>query len=635
MMGSLYSGISGLKVQQVKMDVIGNNIANVNTVGFKKSTVNFQEALARTLQGSRAAQDGLGGTNAVQVGMGASVSNITTNFAVGIGQSSSRETDLRIDGNNGFFMVSDGSGTYYTRAGNFDLDASGNLVSANGLKVQGWQAEKSADGTTSIGVGAGITDLRISKGDVLPGKATSEATFIGNLNQESGLSDLKITVDDGEGNKIEVAIKFSYDSANDQWNWKAEGPAGSTVAGNGTFEISGDDNKGNATIQSISDTAITNTTSTGTVVTIIKAPISGAVKFTDATNAAKSVESKYFNNVEVASNYVYDSLGTAHNLNMTYTKIGQNVWGWSASEENDLAINNGKGFFAFDAVGQMAGNYVYATADTTDPTKIGTYLNGDGTAANSFPSDLELGISTDSSLYASYLQPGDDPAANTNPYAIDSNGIITYRGVKDSTGVALAQDAFGNPITLPTLTVMPEEGEVMNVKYSGALAFDPAGTGGATPPQNGANIVKIVPSFSGISQFSSQSAPKFTEQNGYGMGELESFKIGSTGDVTGYYTNGRNQILGRVGLATFTNAGGLEKVGGSVFRQSANSGEAVVLKAGTGGASLLASQSLEMSNVDLAEEFTDMIVAQRGFQANSKTIQTADAMIQDLINLKR
>ena len=90
-----------------------------------------------------------------------------------------------------------------------------------------------------------------------------------------------------------------------------------------------------------------------------------------------------------------------------------------------------------------------------------------------------------------------------------------------------------------------------------------------------------------------------------------------------------------MGLATFTNAGGLEKVGGSVFRQSANSGEAVVLKAGTGGASLLASQSLEMSNVDLAEEFTDMIVAQRGFQANSKTIQTADAMIQDLINLKR
>jgi flagellar hook protein FlgE len=631
MMGSLYSGISGLKVQQVKMDVIGNNISNVNTVGFKKSTVNFEEALARTLKGSRAAQDGIGGTNAVQVGMGASVSNITTNFSVGIGQTSSRETDLRIDGNNGFFMVSDGNGTYYTRAGNFDLDASGSLVSSNGLKVQGWQATKNADGTTGIGVGAGITDLRISKGDVLPGKATTEATLAGNLDQRAGLTDLKITVDDGEGNDIEVAIKFTYDSESEIWSWKAIGPTGSNVAGNGTFEI----NDSGKISKSLTDIPVTNTTSTGTVVTIIKSPISGDIKFTDATSADKDKVSAYVKNVVTASNNVFDSLGTAHNLNITYTKIGQNVWGWSSSVSNDLEINNGKGFFTFDAVGQLAGNYVYGATDSTDPTRMGTYLNGEGEAVNSYPSDIELGISTDSSLYASYLQPGDDPATNTNPYAIDENGIITYRGIKDGTGVALAQDAFGNPITLPTLTVIPEEGEIMNVNYSGSLTFDPAGTGGAVPPQNGASIVKVAPSFSGISQFSSESAAKFTEQNGYSMGELESFKIGSTGDITGYYTNGRNQTLGRVALATFTNPGGLEKVGGSVFRQSANSGEAVVLKAGTGGASLLASQSLEMSNVDLAEEFTDMIVAQRGFQANSKTIQTADAMIQDLINLKR
>lgn len=631
MMGSLYSGISGLKVQQVKMDVIGNNIANVNTVGFKKSTVNFEEALARTLQGSRAAQDGLGGTNAVQVGMGASVSNITTNFSVGIGQTSSRETDLRIDGNNGFFMVSDGNGTYYTRAGNFDLDAGGNLVSANGLKVQGWQATKNADGTTAIGVGTGITDLKISKGDVLPGKATTEATFAGNLDQRAGMEDLKITVDDGEGNNIEVEIKFNYDSESDAWSWRAIGPAGSAVAGNGTFKV----NDSGKISETLIDVPITNTTSTGTVVTIVKSPVSGEIKFTNATDANKYVTPTYRSNVVTASNFVYDSLGTAHNLSVAYTKIGQNVWGWSASEESELEINNGKGFFAFDAFGQLAGSYVYGVADETDPTRMGTYLNGDGVAVNSYPSDAQLGISTDSSLYSSYLQPGDDPATNTNPYAIDENGIITYRGIKDSTGVALAQDAFGNPITLPTLTVIPEAGEVMNVKYSGTLSFDPAGAGGATPPQNGASVVKIIPSFTGISQFSAESAAKFTEQNGYAMGELESFKIGSTGDITGYYTNGRNQTLGRVALATFTNPSGLEKVGGSVFRQSANSGEAVVLKAGTGGASLLASQSLEMSNVDLAEEFTDMIVAQRGFQANSKTIQTADAMIQDLINLKR
>ena len=204
MMGSLYSGISGLKTQQFKMDLVGNNKANVNTVGYKGSKVNFEEALARTIEGSTAAQNGLGGTNAVQVGMGVAVSNISTNLSDGVGQTTSSETDLRIDGQNGFFMVNDGDGNYYTRAGNFDLDENGTLVNASGLKVQGWQATKNADGTTGISAGASISNLVINKSDILPGQSTTEATFEGNLNQEAGIEDLPFKLDDGEGNEIDV-----------------------------------------------------------------------------------------------------------------------------------------------------------------------------------------------------------------------------------------------------------------------------------------------------------------------------------------------------------------------------------------------------------------------------------------------
>ena len=631
MMGSLYSGISGLKTQQFKMDVVGNNIANVNTVGYKGSKVNFEEALARTIEGSTAAQNGLGGTNAVQVGMGVAVSNISTNLSEGVGQTTSSETHLRIDGQNGFFMVNDGDGNYYTRAGNFDLDENGTLVNASGLKVQGWQATKNADGTTGISAGASISNLVINKSDILPGQSTTEATFEGNLNQEAGIEDLAFKLDDGEGNEIDVTVKFTYDSENDQWSWNATGPSTAQVAGSGTFKITTDGN-----IQkSISSTPITNTTSGGTVVTLMKTPESGPLTFTDSTDTTNNDTATYVKNVVVASSDVYDSLGTAHNLGITYTKIGQNLWGWNAKEGSSLAINNGKGFVAFSSQGQLAGNYVYAVADATDATRLGTYIDGDGTAVNSYPTAAALGISSDPALYASYLQPGDDPATNTSPYAIDENGIITYRGIKDSTGAAVATDAYGNAITLPTLAVIPAVGEVMNVNYSGTLTFDPAEAGGATPPQNGADPVKIAADFSGLSQFSSDFTASFTDQNGYSMGSLKSFLVGNNGDITGYYSNGRNQVLGRVALATFSNAAGLEKIGGSLFRATANSGTPVVVQAGSGGSSSIVSKSLEMSNVDLAEELTDMIVAQRAFSANSKTIQTADTMLQELINLKR
>lgn len=629
MMGSLYSGVSGMKVHQVKMDVIGNNIANVNTVGFKKSSVNFAESMYRTTEGARAPQSGMGGTNPVQIGLGTQVSNITTNFTTGVPQSTGRESDMRIDGS-GFFVVSNGKSQFYTRSGNFDLDKSGALVTSEGLKVQGWPSTKNADGTSSITAGTGLGDLTIPIGDVLPGKATSSVGFKGNLDQRAGIPDIKMSVDDGTGtgDKVDVTIKFKYDVTNDKWTWNATGATGSTIAGHGAFKI-GSDGK----ISEVIDSETTPITNGG--VTVVRSPLTGDIKFSDATNATNSSTATYSANQKIVSNNVYDSLGTANSFNMEYTKIDQNVWAWNASVGGNMDVTNGKGFVTFDSSGQIAGNYVFASADAADPTKLGTYTLGDGTTANTYPTAAQLGISNDPSLYASYLQEGADPASSTSAYKIDSNGVITYRGVKDSSGTALAQDEYGNPIDLPTLTPIPEHGEVMNVKYTGQIAFDPAGSGGALPPSAGANKVTISPSFSEVTQFSSTTSVVFSSQDGYGMGELESYKIADTGDIVGYYSNGYKQTLGKIAVASFSNASGLEKVGGSLFNKTPNSGEAMILEAGTAGTGGIVSQSLEMSNVDLAEEMTDMIVAQRGFQANSKTITTASEMLQDVINLKR
>jgi len=138
-----------------------------------------------------------------------------------------------------------------------------------------------------------------------------------------------------------------------------------------------------------------------------------------------------------------------------------------------------------------------------------------------------------------------------------------------------------------------------------------------------------------ITQFADASSTKAVRQNGYGMGYLETFKIDQSGTITGVYTNGSNRVIGQIGLASFTNPGGLEKAGENTYVVSNNSGQPNVGASGTAGKGKVIAGTLEMSNVDLAEQFTDMIVTERGFQANSRTITTSDQMLQELLQLKR
>ena len=141
MMRSLYSGVSGLQNHQTRMDVIGNNISNVNTTGFKKGRVNFQDMISQTMQGAARPNDEVGGVNPKQVGLGMTIASVDTIFTQGSLQSTGVNTDVAVQGN-GFFILKDGDKSFYTRAGAFGLDANGVLVNpSNGMKLQGWMAQ--------------------------------------------------------------------------------------------------------------------------------------------------------------------------------------------------------------------------------------------------------------------------------------------------------------------------------------------------------------------------------------------------------------------------------------------------------------------------------------------------------------
>jgi len=390
MLRSLYSGIAGLRAHQTMLDVTGNNIANVNTVGFKGSATVFQDTLSQITHGAGGPQAGLGGTNPAQVGLGVSVAGITTNFAQGSAEATGKATDLMISGD-GFFVTRNGNESVYTRAGSFDFDSKGRLTTTDGKIVQGYPATNGV-----VNTNGGLADVTLPVGATSAAIATTKATVGGNLPSDAA---------------------------------------------------------------------------TGTQVT-------------------RDVD-------------VYDKQGTKHTMTLAFTKTAA---GW------DVAGDDGQG--------------------ATGTTSL-AFTNGTQTSASSITMG---GITADLSSVTGYA-------------------------------------------TLSTATI--------------------------------------------------------SDVDGRQAGTLNGYTISADGTLVGSFSNGTSQALGQIALATFTNPGGLEKVGNSGYVASSNSGTPNLGIPGAPGRGSLAGGTLEMSNVDLSQEFTNLIVAQRGFQANARIITTSDTVLQELIDLKR
>lgn len=499
MMRSLFAGVSGLKTHQTRMDVIGNNIANVNTVGYKASRVTFKEMLSQQIQGATAPTETRGGTNPQQVGLGVTLGSIDVRHSQGNTQATGYITDLAIEGD-GFFILGYGSQRFYTRAGAFGLDngTDGNLVSLiNGARVLGYKADDSGN----IDLNAPIEPLYISASETIRPRATTQVIFAGNLdNRTAQNSTISRSVQVYDSRGREQTIEVSFTAAGDnEWDWKASWLLDSTPFAPGGLEHM-------------------------------------------VVGGEYLVESD-----ESGLKLLY--LATDESSNEVKTVVGTSI--------------DGKGRVWTIGTGDNA-----VTIEFEKAIKAGEKLEAVGTGS-------EMRLTMKESL---------------------ARGTITF----NSDG---------------TFSSAPKA----EVKLNPALA----------------DSMTIALDFSQFTHYADSMTAKFLSQNGYTNGTLESFSIDQNGRIVGSFSNGLTRTLGQVALARFTNPAGLERSDSTMFVESANSGQAQIGAAGVPGFGSISPSSLEMSNVDLSEEFTDMIITQRGFQANSRIITSSDEMLQELVNLKR
>lgn len=517
MMRSMSSAVSSLRAHQMRMDVIGNNIANVNTHGYKGSRVTFKETYAQTVRGGGSAQNGKGGTNPMQIGLGADVASIDMKMTNGAPDRTDNPNDLMINGA-GFFILSDderGLNKSYTRTGNFKLDAMGNLVNTDGFKAMGYLADEAGN------IGTTLKPVKIDLSTVYPPQATKRAAtgsdedlvlFNGNLSSDTKTSQ-NIIADSGG--------KFT------DWEFMP-------ITGGTTMSI------------------YKKLTTQETGGKLIYSPNEQGGK--ESIGRETTVK-------------VYDDFGNMHEVKLVFTKENVDV----TDPTNPVSIWRVNAFY-MDKEGNMI------------PTGASKAIDGAGTPPDKVPN-------------------------------ADANGF-SYVGDADGKGFKLAFD---------------KEGKVDLTKGNGnRMAFTVG-----TSLTDGASALTFDMTLDKITQFADKSNAGATYVKGYKQGSLQSYSIGTTGEIVGNFDNGQNRVLAQLGLTSFKNPEGLERIGGNIFKETKNSGIPVEGVPGANGLGSLIPGALEMSNVDMANEFTNMITTQRGFQANSRVITTTDQMLEELVNLKR
>lgn len=518
MMRSLYSAVSGLKNHQTRMDVIGNNISNINTTGFKAGRVNFATMLSQTLSSASAAQGNRGGTNAQQVGLGSSIASIDTIMTDGSVQSTGNNTDLAISGN-GYFVVKDGDQTYYTRDGSFRFDAEGNYVTAGGLKVQGWMADD--DGV--VNTNADVENIIVPAGQTMAPEATTNIDISKNL-----------SADDSTAGKIKLSAAAT-----------STGTAGS-----------------DSTVFTLTDA--NGNTHTGTITVV-----------DDGTNATITVE--------------YDSLDG----------FLADTGAASLPARGDTGISLGTGA-ANTALGTLTPALTWPGAGgTVDDLTEATVIS-----SNMIIYDAE---GMEHKVYINYTKSTD------NVWNISVNPV--------------APDAIEAGTASEGILKFNTDGSFYNCSLT---SFTLAPSGGATTPQT----VNLTFDPATLTQYAGSTTIK-NDADGYAAGTLDSVAFDSNGNIIGTFSNGLKQTLAQVAMATFNNPAGLESAGSNLMSESKNSGAAEISTANANGAGTITPSALEMSNANLSEQFTDMIVTQRGYQSNSKIITISDEMLETAINMKR
>jgi len=582
---SLFSGISGLSTLGNAMTVIGDNIANVNTVGFKSSRVTFQDVLSQTVATT---------AGSAQVGRGTSLADITASFSQGSFESTDSTTDLAIGGE-GFFIVRDpgSQSEYYSRAGEFRFDKDGNFTSPAGYIVRGWEL----DATTGEDKGS-ITDVILTSFTSSPLK-TGNLTLITNLDADasSKAADLADSWDgsDTDGNYIS-GTAYEYQST-----LKVYDSLGSTHDISIYFDAIDGAKQYEYIVTCNPDedkrTAIPDTTDNG-----LGMLGKGVITFNEASGDITSISFSKFVGEDggLSVGEQFDAAGfptTTVYGEWTGSSLGDYTFTAGATTligaaDIDLTIGGkGSGTFTIPA-GYTPGTILGSAAGLPDGIELsftaGTITAGDALTITAAAGDAsELDETTDPNCWANMTDTND----------VSADGYFTF-----------------------TADFLAGINTTMDVEMDFGSAF----SGGSW---TNASL--------STTQYSSASTTTFQSADGYGAGDLQSVTVGTDGAITGQYSNGQVIPLYRVALAKFQNNQALFKVGGNLFRETRLSGDPITGKPGSSGLGSISPNSLEQSNVDIASEFVKMITTQRGFQANSKIITVTDQMLAELINLKR
>ncbi len=686
---AMNSAISGLRAQQVKIDAIGNNLANVNTTGFKSSSVDFASLLSQTLGFGAAPSGNLGGKDPSQVGLGVQVSGSRTNFLQGNFVATGVNTDLSIDGD-GFFILTDGSGQeLYTRDGTFGLNASNLLIDpSSGFKVQGLLADLS---TFTITPSAALSDITIPLGSLTIANATSQFSIDGNFNGGGPIA--------SNGNVLQSAVPLIDVTGatpatlatllTDLGRLDAGGPVDFALAlgdvlefqadkggrslGVRRFEISagppaaGIDDTG-TTLQDLLDfiegaLGINTSLSSGTWGASLSTGFVGALD--TVTTAGATLTGSFVTAGVRPGDYLRFTGGTGagHTAQIdTITEAaGVTTITFVSPLDSTIALPVAGDAFEFNersrvAVGVVAGTEdgILSDAGPTPDRRIdeGSTAGTMRIAANAgllnAIDNVVLSEGGNRLLLFNETATAVGETALTHVTVYDSLGqphdvAITY--MIESKRSPTTPDAVGMRLRwFAEAADQVQTGVFGTPVGTGTIDFDATGKFVSENPGSAIDLSLVV---SGVltalaadadhAKMTALAAPAsslFTSDNdGFAEGTLSDFSVGSDGVVTGIFTNGQTRSIAQVMLARFANNEGLLSVGQNYWQVGANAGTRQIAAPGQSSAGTVRGGFLEESNVDIAKEFTDLIVAQRAFQANTRTITVANELLQDLVNI--
>ena len=692
MLRSLMTAVTGVRAHQTMLDVTGNNIANANTTGFKKDFTIFEDLMYQAQKDATGPGDGMGGINPAQVGLGTQVGAIETIFTQGAPSYTGNPSDMMIQGK-GFFVYNGGGSNLYSRAGAIVQDDNQDFVqSGTGYKLQGYAMERDPLNPTRFVQAGDLSTVNVPIGKKLDPRATSEVKYQCNLNSNSsnylpiGFEDLPYNVSPCglpatvkmEG--VDYNVSFKTNLGDKDKYLTVEVSSGSGTPNNVVLKMVGIEN-GKPQL-AVADPATEYTLPGSNPAVKYKASYdntTGEMKFTTTTIGGTSTVKTIFktglhpkmhykdftlkdkNGKEVRVLAEFDERVPPSPSEMGKSSMTVHLW-YMDSDEN---ITHGKAAIPVNA----AGNFEFdkAVPDTLPPgfdketfrivPSGGTGEKVSTSSAISF--EVDKNLTTPSKSFDSVAQIAQGGFHQTKQEIFDCKGNkytleVNFKKITENRWrwEAFLLDSAGNKMEKQPCTTDSSSTASGNYGASGEISFCRCGQYCDVETSkvelelpfslDGGKNQTVTLNFNGdgdpmkgVTQFASETTTKAVYQDGYAMGVLEGYSVGGDGIITGKYTNGQRLPMYRVALATFTNEQGLEKAGDTMFQETVNSGNANIDGAGVNGKGSILSQSLEMSNVDLTEEFTHLIIAQRGFQANTRVVTVSDQILEEVVNLKR